>query len=673
MPVQTQQHKVDYLFAGAGASATLLLMSMERRGLLQGKTILILDPSEKTKNDRTFCFWGVPDQEPASYCPQLISHQWASVSIDRTEPETLLPMQYLHISGLDLYHELRRIVEKYSAQRAYEAVQSLESTENGVFVKTDNNAWFASAVFDSRPPKYQQPKENEAHLFQSFIGYVIQTNTFNEVIDHVDLMDFDVEQHGYTQFIYVLPFGPNKMLVELTRFGKALIDPKEAEAILVDYIKKRYGAYQILDTEVGCIPMSNAEIAVKSIAGVVNIGGRAGAIKPSTGYAFKNMLTNAEVVAESLQKGIKAPNYPSSVRFSFYDRLLLLILYKQPTEGKRIFQTLFRKNSTTRVLQFLDEKTTIYQDLHILLSLPLKPFLQALWYDTTIRLKSLITPLLLLLLSLVLLVLNRMTAPVFNIAQFVLLGIGLFSVGIPHGALDHLLESGNLYVRPKISFILKYLAAAAACLGLWLVFPNAALLFFILYSIWHFGQTDMQDWQILNNRAPKNCVWGFCVLSIILFGHINETNLILDKMGVFLMPFHEAQGEVFSIILALIALAWGFIEQRPKMVLSACLLVVSIQLPLITAFGLYFLGQHSINGWSHLKHGLNTSNIPLFMKALPFTAGAFLLFLTLFYGLESSQLAAFEGHLVTTFFVFISCISFPHVIAMNKFYFRLRK
>jgi hypothetical protein len=42
MSIQIQHNKVDYLFVGAGASTTLLLMSMERHGLLKDKKILIM-------------------------------------------------------------------------------------------------------------------------------------------------------------------------------------------------------------------------------------------------------------------------------------------------------------------------------------------------------------------------------------------------------------------------------------------------------------------------------------------------------------------------------------------------------------------------------------------------------------------------------------------------------
>jgi hypothetical protein len=62
-------------------------------------------------------------------------------------------------------------------------------------------------------------------------------------------MDFNVEQLGATQVVYVLPLGAGKTLVELTRFGLASLTPPEANPVLDLYITQRFGNYQILHTD----------------------------------------------------------------------------------------------------------------------------------------------------------------------------------------------------------------------------------------------------------------------------------------------------------------------------------------------------------------------------------------------------------------------------------------
>ncbi|MEI8053894.1 MAG: beta-carotene 15,15'-dioxygenase, Brp/Blh family [Bacteroidota bacterium] len=668
MSMQNHHTKVDYLFAGAGASATLLLMCMEKQGLLKDKKILILDPDTKQNNDKTYCFWSEQNEQLTLECQHLISHQWDEVCFNRNEQESLLPKKYFHVAGIDVYKELRRLIDQHHLERIQSSVVELAPIENGVKVITDTDIWESSLVFDSRPPKYLPLKKDDAHLLQSFIGYVIKTDEPNSNLNCVDLMDFNVDQLGTTQFMYILPLGEGKTLVELTRFGLEPITQNEAKPILDVYITHRFGNHQILHTEIGCIPMSTAAIAVENLPGVIPIGGRAGAVKPSTGYAFKNMFHHAEQLADSLKRNIKPAVITESSRFRYYDRLLLLILSRAPSQGKSIFEALFKKNETKNVLQFLDEKTSLLQDIRIFLTLPIKPFLKAVGWVAWSRIQKLITPFFLLLLSLLLLLIYKTTPQIFNWIQIAMFTVGMFLVGIPHGAVDHLLETGNLKSRIKYIFVINYLGLAFLNLILWIFFPIGALLFFIGYSAWHFGQTDLREWKPKNTNALKNTAWGILILSIILCGHVTETNTILENMNALKIPIQNNLGKQISVLLSLVAIVWAIFEKRWMMFLSSLMLLVSIELPLITSFGLYFIGQHSMNGWSHLKQGMKVNNTSLYLKALPFTIGALVLFAAFIFLLRNNYLSAFNENLITIFFVFISCISFPHVMAMNKFY-----
>ena len=666
--MQNHYTKVDYLFAGAGASATLLLINMEKQGLLKDKKILILDPDTKHNNDKTYCFWSEQNEQLILNCRHLISHQWEEVCVNRNKQESLLPKKYFHITGIDVYKELRRIIEQHNLQRIHSSVIEIIAIENGVKVITDANIWESSLVFDSRPPNYLPPKNDDTHLLQSFIGYVITTDDPISNINCVDLMDFNVEQLDATQFMYVLPLGEGKTLVELTRFGLKAITQKEANPVLDLYITHRFGNYQILNTEIGCIPMSTADISVEPLPGVIPIGGRAGAVKPSTGYAFKNMFNHAERLADSLKRNVKPAVIADSPRFRFYDRLLLLILTRQPSQGKSIFEALFNKNETKNVLQFLDEKTTLIQDIRIFLTLPIKPFLKAVGWVVSSRMQRIIMPFILLLLSLLLLVLFKTVPHIFNFIQITMFTVGMFLVGIPHGAVDHLLETGNFKSPIKLGFIINYMSLALLNLALWLFFPMVALIFFIGYSAWHFGQADMREWKPKTINSIKNASWGIFTLSIILFGHVAETNNILDNLHVLKIPLTYIDGKKASALLAIVAVTWAIFEKRWMMLLSSLMLVVSIELPLISSFGLYFIGQHSLNGWSHLKQGMRVDNKSLYLKALPFTISSLVLFAAFIYLLRNNYLSEFNENLITIFFVFISCISFPHVMAMNKFY-----
>ncbi len=658
----------DYLFAGAGASATLLLMSMERRGLLKNKKILVIDPDSKTHNDKTYCFWAKPTDEISINCKHLISQKWKEMCVNGKAPESIKPLEYMQIASIDVYHEMRRILDNYHIQRIQTNVISIEAINEGLEVTTEEGIWQSTKVFDSRPPAYLPAQKNEVHLKQSFIGYVIQPENKGETKQAIDLMDFRIDQQGNTQFIYVLPYDSGKILVELTRFGKEILDPISAEPILNEYIIKRFGTSTISHIETGCLPMSTVRISQNTLPGLVAIGGRNGAIKPSTGYAFKNMFKHAETLAKGMQKVTSPIKQVSPNRFRFYDRLLLLILNNHPEAGSGIFKALFDKNKLINVLQFLDEKTSLLQDIKILISLPIKPFLIAWHFDVKVRFQNLAAPIFLFLFTLVILAIRINMPVIFEPIQTGVFITGLFFLGIPHGAVDHLLVKEKQKQNISLVFVMSYLSKASVFLLVWLFVPNLALLFFLIYSAWHFGEADMYEWQFKKKRPLNNWIWGILLLGILLLGHLPETNQILGNMKVNTIPLTNKVSMAITMALVIIAMLWAYWERRLAMFISATILLFCVQLPLITSFGIYFIGQHSLNGWTHIKKGLHLSNKQIFVKALPFNLGAFILFGLLLYYFDSFTLKSSLDEWMKTFFIFISCISFPHVIAMNKFY-----
>jgi lycopene beta-cyclase len=659
----------DYIFIGAGASATLLLRSLESRGLLANKKIALIDADNKRKNDKTYCFWTSMDDNIAQNCQQLFSQTWSKISVNRQEPETLENSRYVHISSIALYDECRRIVEEHQLVRVHSSVSSIARTENGVQVITENGEFHAETIFDSRPPAFALPEKNEALLWQTFIGYIISPSESYEQSDCVDLMDFDIPQDGYTQFMYVLPLPNNRILVEVTRFGIEPITSDQAVPILESYIQRRFGAYTILETEKGSIPMSTAKIVREKIDGVIPIGGRSGAIKPSTGYAFKKMFQAAEHLAEQLRtKKEMTPLKMEPKRFQFYDRLLLLILLQYPALGKPIFSVLFKKNHVFSVFRFLEGKTSIFQDIRILLTLPFRPFLRVLKTEVAVSFKGVIVPFCMLLLSVLLLLVQTFVESYSFAIQLILFSAGFLTVGLPHGAVDHLLESGVHVKGVKISFILKYLSVSFIFLLLWFLSADSALLFFLAYSIWHFGQCDFKEWIPNKQNTWKNILWGTLLFGIILIGHQTETNKILVSLQTFELPFTDEQAFLISQFLFLFSLIWSILERKASFFLTVCMLFVGMYLPLLSAFSLYFIGQHSLNGWRHLKKGLQTNNKTLYLKSLPFNLGAIGILVISYWLNKNFLLLKNNFEMASIFFVFLSCISFPHIIWMHKFY-----
>jgi lycopene beta-cyclase len=662
-------HVYDYVFIGAGASTILLLLSLERNALLENKTILIADPDLKDQNDKTYCFWGNAQEPFIQNIERIVSHRWNSFAVNQKLTEKTNNIEYFHIKGIDLYQELNRIIQKFNVTRTYIPVTELKENNDHTHVLSESETLLAKMVFDSRPPNFHKPNNHQAHLFQSFVGFVVQLNHSNFNSTTIDLMDFNVPQNKNTQFMYVLPFGQNMALVELTRFGQNKITVDEAEPIIKDYVEQHYGAFQLVDTEIGCIPMSSAEITTETPSQkIIKIGARAGAIKPSTGYAFKNMIKHSEAISQSILNNAKIEIIEGSPRFQLYDRLLLKIIEKNHATATSIFETLFQKNPLALILKFLDEKTSIWEDIQIFRTLPFLTFMKALLKDSWHRFKSLVPSFLLLLTTLFLNLLFVLDPEIGNNTSLILGVAGLFTVGIPHGALDHLLESKQINHKPTFKFILQYLGIAFLYFLLWVIAPKLSFYFFLLFSIWHFGSTDILDWRVGKNKAFKSWFWGTLVFGIILFGHFKETKDILLNMNVELSALNDSMAFYCCLASIIAAIGFAILENKKKLYLAVLIILLANQLPLLITFGIYFIGQHSLTGWTHLKKGLNANNLSLTKKAFPFTFGALLLFAVLIVCIQLNLVSQINNNLLSLFFIFIACISFPHVLAMNTFY-----
>ncbi|HWN88777.1 MAG TPA: hypothetical protein VNM35_06935, partial [Chitinophagaceae bacterium] len=71
----------------------------------------------------------------------------------------------------------------------------------------------------------------------------------------------------------------------------------------------------------------------------------------------------------------KVPRTPG--RFHFYDKVLLDVLHNKRVTARDIFTSLFKKNKPQQVLKFLDNESSLKEELKIISTLPTFPFLKA--------------------------------------------------------------------------------------------------------------------------------------------------------------------------------------------------------------------------------------------------------------------------------------------------------
>ena len=67
-------------------------------------------------------------------------------------------------------------------------------------------------------------------------------------------------------------------------------------------------------------------------------------------------------------------------KFQLYDSVLLRVLQDQKLDGATIFTAIFSKNPPDRVFRFLNNESSLIDDLHIMSSVPTRIFLPAALY-----------------------------------------------------------------------------------------------------------------------------------------------------------------------------------------------------------------------------------------------------------------------------------------------------
>lgn len=372
--------KYHYIFAGAGLSALMTVYQMVLSGKFKEKKILLLDSDSKKNNDRTWCFWETPDGDYEN----LVRKKWdmAVFSDEKYSRDLdLSPYQYKMIHGLDFYNFVfDRISKEENIEFSNQKITRFQEENNQVSVTTETETYYCDKLFNSVfNPQDILSQQKYPYLQQHFIGWKIKTEEPVFSPEKATFMDFSIAQKGNTRFMYVLPFSETEALVEYTLFSKDLLLEKEYEDEIRKYLEKlRITKYKVIEKERGAIPMTSYPFWKKNTQNIINIGSAGGWTKASTGYTFKNASKKSKDLVSFLLKENDFRKFHKKNKFWFYDLLLLDILDTKNHLGSSIFSSLFKKGSPKLIFKFLEEETSLSEDIKVILKCPTMPFLQAL-------------------------------------------------------------------------------------------------------------------------------------------------------------------------------------------------------------------------------------------------------------------------------------------------------
>ena len=371
----------DYLIIGAGAAGLMLAEAIAKDAFFSDKTILLLDKDAKKTNDRTWCFW----EKGKGQFDTIIHKKWNHIYFGGKQFSKrfkIAPYSYKMVRGIDFYTSyLKRINASPNITFLQEIVKEVFQSVNGATVVTDTSRYTAQQVFNSIfDYKMVTHQQKYPVLQQHFVGWFIKTSVPIFDLNQATYMDFSIPQKGNTRFMYVLPTSKNEALVEYTLFSKDLLPKAVYENAIKDYLNTNLGCsdYEILETEIGSIPMTSYDFTAHNTPNIIHIGTAGGWAKPSTGYTFLSTAKKIPKLIEYIKKRKPLDQLNFKNRFWLYDLLFLDVLYEDNAKGYNIFETLFKNRNPRLIFKFLDEETTLYEDFKCILGCPKKPFIKAL-------------------------------------------------------------------------------------------------------------------------------------------------------------------------------------------------------------------------------------------------------------------------------------------------------
>ena len=349
----------DYIILGAGCAGLSLAYELDINKKLNNKTLAIVETRDKYKRDKTWSFWKVSSHN----FEDCIKKSWDNFTIN-------IPNYTKHIgckntpyqtidSGL-FYQKIINVLKQNNKVHFFKNINEINTKNSFIF----------NSVSDIRNYKN--------NLWQHFSGVEIETskNFFDEEI--FNLMDFDCDQKNNVHFFYTLPYSKTKALIETTWISDLNNSSiKDYDDQLKKYLQNnlRINNYKINFKEAGAIPLFYPKNIKK--LNQIEIGTAGGMTRLSTGYTFLNIQEQSKYIRQNIENIKNAKIFSINKKYKFLDNIFLKVLKNNPNKMAQIFYKMFNCSSNT-VINFLSNKSNIYEDISIISKMPKGVFLKEL-------------------------------------------------------------------------------------------------------------------------------------------------------------------------------------------------------------------------------------------------------------------------------------------------------
>ncbi|QOL51613.1 lycopene beta-cyclase CrtY [Massilia litorea] len=297
----------DLILVGGGLANGLIAWRLrtERPEL----DILLLEAGEAIGGNHTWSFHdGDLDLHQQAWVAPLVAHRWPRYEVVFPGYARTLESGYASIASSDF----ARVVSAALGPSLRTGVRVAGLSPTSVRL-AGGETLQAGAVIDGRGP---QPSSRLALGYQTFLGQEVRLAAPHGLRAPV-IMDAGVEQQGGYRFVYLLPFGPDRILIEDTHYVDTLAwEPERLRANIAAYAQGR--GWRILDVlreEQGSLPIvltGDVDGFWADFRGQPTSGLRAGLFHSTTGYSLPHAVRLAERIASLAD--LSAPKLFEAIR-----------------------------------------------------------------------------------------------------------------------------------------------------------------------------------------------------------------------------------------------------------------------------------------------------------------------------------------------------------------------
>ncbi len=285
----------DYVLAGGGLQNGLIALALLHH--LPSARVLLLESADTLCGNHTWSFHQA--DVPAAAEPWLsavASVQWPAYEVRFPELARRVDCGYRSFSSAALATALTTTFEQ-SPHTQIVTGAHVSQVADGYVVLLDGRRFQGTYVLDGRGPTFSPVGFRGG--YQKFVGLELALTSPCPRTEPL-LMDATIAQDDGFRFMYVLPFTPQRVLIEDTCFSNnPRLDSNDGRERVRSYAEQNgYVIASEIRCESGVLPMPYEMPSRWPHAMPLAVGYRGGFFHPATGYSFPCALRVAEHIAQ---------------------------------------------------------------------------------------------------------------------------------------------------------------------------------------------------------------------------------------------------------------------------------------------------------------------------------------------------------------------------------------